>query len=319
MRKDFAPNPFRCAMAERVPAEVVRKVRKLVMLPDEAKHSRFALSITRLTVLKSLCREAEVTNRFVTHLAQRTRQKVEEKAKRPGYLSMEEWERHRKMMERAVSVMEKYVQQPTEAGHRQLWTHFHHLVEEQNEYRRVYGGPVRIIKNNDLLLVEYALRTVLADEANRPYWAYQTARHYVERYDPRHGDGITPASAPGVQEIADFWTREFGLTPETIATPARSRKLNAMKSSGKQKVEFTHRQGQCLAFLHLYRKLHRRGAAEQDMAKFFRLTPPAVHGMIDKLEELGLIAREQGVARSVRVTLSEEEIPPLEEVEGPPW
>ena len=82
---------------------------------------------------------------------------------------------------------------------------------------------------------------------------------------------------------------------------------------------FTHRQGQFLAFIHLYRRLHRRGPAELDMVQYFRVTPPSVHGMVVKLEELGLITREPGVPRSARVAIPEEEIPRLEAVEGPPW
>jgi repressor LexA len=82
---------------------------------------------------------------------------------------------------------------------------------------------------------------------------------------------------------------------------------------------FTHRQGQFLAFIQLYRTLHRRGPAELDMVKFFRVTPPTVHQMVVKLEDLGLITREPGVARSARVTIPADEIPDLEAVEGPPW
>jgi Mn-dependent DtxR family transcriptional regulator len=82
---------------------------------------------------------------------------------------------------------------------------------------------------------------------------------------------------------------------------------------------FTHRQGQFLAFIHLYRRLHKRGPAELDMVKFFRVTPPSVHGMVVKLEDLGLITREPGVPRSVQVAIPVSEIPPLEEVAGPPW
>ncbi|MBM4073119.1 MAG: MarR family transcriptional regulator, partial [Planctomycetes bacterium] len=54
---------------------------------------------------------------------------------------------------------------------------------------------------------------------------------------------------------------------------------------------FTNRQGQFLAFIHLYRKLHRQGPAETDMVKFFRVTPPAAHSMVVKLEELGMVTR----------------------------
>src|SRR5258707_15342681 len=82
---------------------------------------------------------------------------------------------------------------------------------------------------------------------------------------------------------------------------------------------FTPRQGQFLAFIHLYRKLHRRSPAELDLVKFFRVTPPSAHGMVVKLEELGLITREPGVARSSRVAVPEEQVPELEDVEGPPW
>jgi len=309
-------------MTDLVLPEVLRKVRKLALLPDEARRGQFAVSVTRLTVLKSLCQQPEVASRFVTHLAQRTRQKVEDKAKRAGYLSMEEWARHREMTDQAVTALEKYLGQPSEEGRSRLWTLFHELAGEQNEYRRVYGGPVRVIKDNDLLLVEYALRTVLSDEASAPQWAYQTARCYAERYDPSHGTGLTPASAPLVQDIADFWMQEIGLTTESITAPARARKQKEEKSParpGKQKVRFTHRQGQFLAFIHRYRRLHRQGPAELDMVQYFRVTPPSVHGMIVKLEQLGLVTRERGVPRSVRVAIPESRIPALEEVQGPSW
>jgi hypothetical protein len=77
--------------------------------------------------------------------------------------------------------------------------------------------------------------------------------------------------------------------------------------------------GQFLAFIHLYRRLHRQGPAELDMVQFFRVTPPSVHGMVAKLEHLGLVTREPGVPRSVRAAIPEGEIPALEDVEGPPW
>lgn len=81
---------------------------------------------------------------------------------------------------------------------------------------------------------------------------------------------------------------------------------------------FTPRQGQFLAFIHLYQKLHRRSPAEADFARYFRLTAPSVHSMIVKLDELGLITREPGLSRTIRLAIPPEEIPDLEDVEGPP-
>jgi hypothetical protein len=134
---------------------------------------------------------------------------------------------------------------------------------------------------------------------------------------------------PLVQDIADFWTKEFGIDRMPMTAQARTEKATRrtpfvprtnIKSPGKQKkASFTPRQGQFLAFIHLYRKLHRRGPAELDMVQFFRVTPPSVHGMVVKLEELGLVTREPGVARSIRVAIPAEEIPALEDVEGQPW
>jgi Mn-dependent DtxR family transcriptional regulator len=63
-------------------------------------------------------------------------------------------------------------------------------------------------------------------------------------------------------------------------------------------AEFTYKQGQYLAFIHLYRKLHRQGPAEADMVQYFCVSPPSVHQMIVKLEQMGLITRESGVPRS---------------------
>jgi hypothetical protein len=41
--------------------------------------------------------------------------------------------------------------------------------------------------------------------------------------------------------------------------------------------------------------------------------------MVVKLEELGLITREPGVARSMRVAVPADRLPELENTDGPPW
>ena len=43
---------------------------------------------------------------------------------------------------------------------------------------------------------------------------------------------------------------------------------------------FTPKQGQYLAFIHLYTRLHRRPPAEADMQQYFRVSPPSVHQMV---------------------------------------
>jgi hypothetical protein len=83
-------------------------------------------------------------------------------------------------------------------------------------------------------------------------------------------------------------------------------------------AQFTATQGQYLAYLYLYRKLHREGPAESEIARYFRVSPPSVHQMIVKLEEKGLIVREPGVPRSVRVAIPKDQIPELASDEDEP-
>ena len=59
----------------------------------------------------------------------------------------------------------------------------------------------------------------------------------------------------------------------------------------------TARQGQFLAFIHHYTKLHGRPPAEADMVRYFEVSPPSVHTMVKTLERRGFIGREPGKAR----------------------
>ena len=50
---------------------------------------------------------------------------------------------------------------------------------------------------------------------------------------------------------------------------------------------FTAKQGQYLAFIYYYSKIHGTPPAEADFQRFFRVTPPVVHQMIKTLEARG--------------------------------
>src|SRR3954470_23530224 len=54
---------------------------------------------------------------------------------------------------------------------------------------------------------------------------------------------------------------------------------------------FTERQGQYLAFIDAYTRVHGRPPAETDMQR--QLSPPSVHHMVLTLERLGHIRRQQ--------------------------
>lgn len=76
---------------------------------------------------------------------------------------------------------------------------------------------------------------------------------------------------------------------------------------------FTPLQGQYLAFIRSYCVLNRRPPSEADMQRFFGVTAPSVHQMVLTLEKRGLIARNPGLPRSIRVLLPEDNLPTLHE------
>jgi Mn-dependent DtxR family transcriptional regulator len=74
---------------------------------------------------------------------------------------------------------------------------------------------------------------------------------------------------------------------------------------------FTDKQGQYLAFIYAYTKLHRRPPAEADFQAYFRVTPPTIHQMILSLAQRGFIRRQSGQPRSIELLLAAEELPIL--------
>jgi DNA-binding MarR family transcriptional regulator len=77
------------------------------------------------------------------------------------------------------------------------------------------------------------------------------------------------------------------------------------------RVGFTPKQGQYLAFIHAYTLVLARPPAEADLQRHFQVTPPSVHQMVLALERAGLIHRQPGVARSIKVLIDPDALPPL--------
>jgi Mn-dependent DtxR family transcriptional regulator len=75
--------------------------------------------------------------------------------------------------------------------------------------------------------------------------------------------------------------------------------------------KFTSKQGQYLAFIHLYTRLHRRPPAETDMQQYFQVSPPSVHQMVLTLERAGFITRKPRTPRSIELLVDPKQLPEL--------
>lgn len=78
------------------------------------------------------------------------------------------------------------------------------------------------------------------------------------------------------------------------------------------KPSFTPKQGQYLAFIDAYTRVHLRAPAEADIQRRFGVTPPSVHQMVLALERAGFVRRQPGVPRSIEVLVPPQLLPVLE-------
>ncbi|MEO8498292.1 MAG: MarR family transcriptional regulator [Planctomycetota bacterium] len=76
-------------------------------------------------------------------------------------------------------------------------------------------------------------------------------------------------------------------------------------------ADFTATQGRYLSFIHTYTQRHGYPPAESEIAAAMCVAPPSVNQMVKMLEKKGLILRQPGVARSIRLLVPEDEIPSL--------
>jgi hypothetical protein len=177
-----------------------KKVERLEEVAEALRRGEH-FSVTRLTVLKGLCEDAEAAREFALFLTRKVQKKMREKKGE---------QRYRALVNRGVREMRSYLDDPSEENKERLHSLLQEMIGQQNEYRNIYGGAVRIIHSMDLLVAEKAVRAILRP-AEAPTWLYQAARDYSERYNARYGDGLIPDSAPMVEEIAGFWRKHYGI------------------------------------------------------------------------------------------------------------
>ena len=85
----------------------------------------------------------------------------------------------------------------------------------------------------------------------------------------------------------------------------------ALEAPGLAQGPYTAKQGQYLAFIYYYTKIHGRSPSEADMQGYFRVSPPSVHQMGMSLEKLRFIERTPGQGRSVKLLLHRDQLPDL--------
>ena len=157
------------------------------------------------------------------------------------------------MMEETLEGIEAWQRTPTEELRRSLNELHWRMKTEQNEYRNIPYGALRLITDSNLLLFEYALSCVLArgQKSARGHIDRPALRRTV-RFEP--GNGFDLGLGPFGSGLADFWVKESGLTLESLTQPKASKVATVNPSpsktdtapKGRSTVKFTPRRGSSL-------------------------------------------------------------------------
>ena len=186
---------------------IANKIKKMIQTIKEVEKTRFCISITRLTSIKSLCADEVAAQKFALFIAQGV-QKQRNQATRPEHFTNEEWEQQKELVDETISLMESYIENPTDEIKESLRMLSKAIDGLQgDDYRHFRWTTVHFVRSGDLLKLQNGLRCFL--KADFPYWAYKLAAEYVERYTPESGTGIIHESVPMLLEIAEFWCQYY--------------------------------------------------------------------------------------------------------------
>ena len=182
--------------------ENIRRVQKLEDALDDLKHGNSNyFSITKLTSIKSLCRDDDCRKEYCVYLASL----VMENAK--SLADKENAEKVVKLIQQAYLVIQNVVEDGSNTNIVVARETLSRLKQFQDQSKRVKWSTVRIIESNDLLILENILQCLLSQSDISSSYAYDATRNYVEKYNSRYGTGLIPESIPMLEKIICFWNR----------------------------------------------------------------------------------------------------------------
>jgi hypothetical protein len=164
---------------------------KLLKIADEIAE-RGDVPLTRLTVLKKWFERPERLQAFAVWVVAR----ASSRKGKTGGAAAELFQACRALL---VGQHPCYPNLDSAAA----WILHDRLKAFQNEYKNQQWGPVRIVHNWQLLVVEQGLAVYLWHGESPPH-GYKLAADYCQHYDSRYGNGLNGPSRTKIMEIVRF-------------------------------------------------------------------------------------------------------------------
>jgi hypothetical protein len=185
--------------------ENIRRVKKLEdALEDLRQGNSNYYSITKLTSMKSLCRDEDYRKQYCVYLASLVMDNARIHAEKDNV------EKINRLIQEAYFVIENVVKDGSNSNMGVAKATLSRLKDFQDQYKRVKWTTVRIINSTELLILENILQCLLSQTDIAASYAYDATRNYVEKYNPHYGTGLIPDSIPMLENIIRFWNRYKG-------------------------------------------------------------------------------------------------------------
>jgi len=167
---------------------IAAKIKKWVEAALELSNNYkgFALPITRLTSIKSLCQDTIAAEKFALYLSKLILQQASD-APCPDNTTPEEWEIHKSLMSDAIAQMENFLESPTPIHTQSFFSLLKQIDSLQgDDYRNVHWTTVHFvlmwlfieIQICNLLLCETRVRLLRLQVSKRIYRMLRTNLRY---------------------------------------------------------------------------------------------------------------------------------------------
>lgn len=158
--------------------------------------------ITKLSSIKSLCLNEAVRQHYCWYLFGCVKRHLEAEVTKANQQAPQE--QFDFILVHDIAQVMADMQEGKEVGDA-LNKYRSQLARYQSDYEKVKWTTVRLIKSNDLLIIEYLIVCLLSTDDYAQKLAYHATRAYVEEYDSSVGTGLIAKSIPMLEDVVAFW------------------------------------------------------------------------------------------------------------------
>ena len=181
---------------------IKKRISKLKILENELNNfDGYVISITKLTVIKYLCRDSLAMAKFAYFISKKVNNQInytenDISLKNPIIEGLE-------LMKSIINITKSDTLNIDKTSLNKLGILNHKIKDYQNKIESKKWADIRIIKNWDIFIIEEAISCFTHSDS--PEMGYKLAKSYTEKYNANFGSGLIPESLEYVKEINYYW------------------------------------------------------------------------------------------------------------------